>query len=104
MTTSTIGQRTLKKLAGQTGACIKMSGLVTESGDRANKEATQPYVDHVIGCFGPERVMWGSDWPVSRQSMEYGDWLNLSKAMTAGLDPDAEAAIYEGTARRFYGL
>lgn len=94
----------IENLANQTGAFIKLSGLVTEAGDRANAEAMQPYVDHVVACFGPDRVMWGSDWPVSRLSMEYGDWLALAKSMTERLGPDADAAIYEQTARRFYDL
>ena len=64
----------------------------------------QPYVDQVVSSFGPDRVMWGSDWPVSRLSMEYGDWLALAKSMTEMLGPDADAAIYEQTARRFYDL
>ena len=94
----------IEKLAGQTAAVIKLSGLVTEAGDRAHADAMQPYVDHVIACFGADRVMGGSDWPVSRLSMEYGDWLGLAKSMTAQAGPDADAAIYSKTARRFYRL
>lgn len=94
----------IERLASQTGAFIKLSGLVTEAGDRAHAEAMQPYIDHVISNFGPERVMWGSDWPVSRLSMEYGDWLSLAKSMTEGLGAKADAAIYKETARRFYDL
>ena len=96
--------RDIEQLASQTSAFIKMSGLVTEAGERAHAQAMKPYIDHVIGSFGAERVMWGSDWPVSRLSMEYGDWLNLAKSMTAALEPDKDTAIYGETARRFYDL
>ncbi len=94
----------IEKLASQTGAVIKLSGLVTEAGDRANLTAMQPYVDHVISSFGADRVMWGSDWPVCRLSMEYGDWLGLAKSMTAGLDETADTQIYSQTAHQFYRL
>ena len=94
----------IEDLATQTTACIKLSGLVTEAGDRANRDAMQPYVDHVIACFGAERIMYGSDWPVSRLSMEYGDWLNLALALTDQLSELERQAIFANTASRFYGL
>ena len=94
----------IEDLATQTTACIKLSGLLTVAGDRANRDAMQPYVDHVIACFGAERIMYGSDWPVSRLSMEYGDWLNLALALTDQLSELERQAIFSNTASRFYEL
>ena len=94
----------IQKLANETGACIKLSGLVTEAGDKANQQSMQRYVDHVISCFGADRIMFGSDWPVSRLSMEYGDWLNLAISLTDGLSDAEKKAIFSTTASRFYGL
>ena len=96
--------RDIEALASQTGATIKLSGLVTEAGDRANTTAMQPYVDHVLQCFGADRVMWGSDWPVSRLSMEYGDWLKLAMSLTSALGESEHEDVFGGTAARFYGL
>jgi L-fuconolactonase len=54
----------LERLARNTSAYCKLSGLLTEAGDRASTEHLAPYVAHAFACFGPERVLWGSDWPV----------------------------------------
>lgn len=94
----------IEKLATQTGALIKMSGLVTEAGGKAEQKPMQPYIDHVVSSFGADRIMWGSDWPVSRLSMEYGDWLALAGSLTDHLNAAEKDAIFSGTAQRFYGL
>ncbi|MEP1207799.1 MAG: amidohydrolase family protein [Rhizobiaceae bacterium] len=94
----------IEKLASQTGALIKLSGLVTEAGNKANQPTMQPYVDHVVSCFGADRIMWGSDWPVSRLSMEYGDWLGLARQLTDHLSETDNKAIFTDTAAGFYGL
>lgn len=96
--------RDIERLAGQTNACIKLSGLVTEAGDRSDEQGLQPYVEHIVASFGAGRIMWGSDWPVSRLSMEYGDWLGLAKALTAGLQAKDIDSIFCQTARAFYEL
>jgi L-fuconolactonase len=94
----------MARLAGETGAFCKLSGLVTEAGADWTAEALRPYVDHILRCFGPERVMWGSDWPVCRLRTEYGDWRATAEALTAGLSADDRARVFGGTAAAFYGL
>ena len=94
----------IERLARQTNALIKLSGLVTEAGDGANQPTMQPYVDHVVSCFGVDRIMWGSDWPVSRLSMEYGDWLALARQLTDHLSESDIQTIFSDTASEFYGL
>lgn len=94
----------MARIAGETGAFCKFSALITEAGPGWTVEDLRPYADHVLRVFGPERVMWGSDWPVCRLRGEYGQWRAAAKALTAGLGVEAEARIYGGTARAFYGL
>jgi len=89
-------------LAAQTSACVKLSGLVTEASEQWSLDDLRPYVDHLIACFGPSRMMWGSDWPVVRLRGEYGDWLAAAQALTGGLDKAAQAEVFGGTAARFY--
>lgn len=96
--------RDIERLARETSAVCKLSGLVTEAGADASPAALKPYLDHLLASFGPNRVMWGSDWPVCRLRMEYGDWLSCAKAMTSGLDPADQAAVFGATARGFYRL
>jgi len=64
----------------------------------------QRYVEHVLRCFGAERVMWGSDWPVVTLAASYGEWVAATDALLAGLSPKEQTAIRGGNAGRFYAL
>lgn len=94
----------MTRIAQNTGACCKLSGLVTEAPGAVSAEDLRPYAEHVIDTFGAERVMWGSDWPVARLRCEYADWHAMARELTSGLDAAAQGMIFGGNARRFYGL
>jgi L-fuconolactonase len=94
----------ITRLAGDTGGYCKLSGLVTEADAGWDIDDLRPFADHVLKVFGPERVMWGSDWPVCRLQAEYGDWLETAKALTADLDAAALTEVFGGSAARFYRL
>lgn len=94
----------MSRLAEQTRACCKLSGLVTEAAEGWTLDDLKPYADHVLSAFGAERVMWGSDWPVCRLRASYDDWRAAAEALTAHLGEDARARIFGGTAVRFYRL
>ena len=86
------------------GACCKLSGLVTEAAEGWSVEDLRPYAEHVLEAFGPERVMWGSDWPVCLLRASYAEWLEAARALTAGLDAAGRERVFGGTAAVFYGL
>ena len=91
-------------LAAGTNCYCKLSGLLTEAGARTDDDSLQPYVAHLLQCFGAQRLMWGSDWPVLTLASDYSAWLQQSERLLQHL-PDAEqAAIFGGTAKTFYGL
>lgn len=94
----------ISRLAAETSGCCKLSGLVTEADSPWTLDELRPYADHVLRVFGPDRVMWGSDWPVCRLRCEYGDWYDAAQELTKSLSAADRAAIFGGTARRFYGL
>jgi len=94
----------MARLARDTSACVKLSGLVTEAGDGWRIDDLRPCSDHLLDVFGPERMMWGSDWPVCRLQASYDQWHNTAEALTAGLDTAGKAALFGGTAARFYQL
>ncbi|WP_421907473.1 amidohydrolase family protein [Mameliella sp.] len=94
----------MTRLAEETGAFCKLSGLVTEADDLPSEDLLQPYVDHVLSVFGPQRVMWGSDWPVARLRCEYTDWHAQALRLTASLSEADRAQVFSGTAERFYRL
>lgn len=91
-------------IARDTGAFCKFSALVTETEGGWTVEDLRPYAEHVFEVFGPERVMWGSDWPVCRLRGSYADWRGAADELIAQLDPESRAMIFGGTARAFYGL
>ena len=94
----------MTRLARDTAAFCKLSGLVTEAAPGWSLDTLRPAAAHVIAAFGPDRVMWGSDWPVCRLRADYGDWFAAAEALTAGLDEAERAAIFGGTANAFYRL
>lgn len=91
-------------LARRPSVTCKLSGLLTEAGDRRGDEDLRPYVDHLLASFGPERLMWGSDWPVLLLAGDYAGWAAQARRLIAGLGLDEQAAILGGTAARTYGL
>jgi L-fucono-1,5-lactonase len=68
----------------------------------------RPYVEALWELFGPERLLWGSDWPVLRLAGDYQDWLDMSHALFDAIDPAlsdaARADLFGGNAMRVYGL
>lgn len=87
-------------LAERANVYCKVSGLLTECGS-APPEAIEPYVTAMLDLFGPDRLMWGSDWPVLELVSSYGDWLDQARRLVP--QPKHEA-VFGGTAARFYGL
>jgi L-fuconolactonase len=94
----------LRSAASHPRAHCKLSGLATEAEAGWTAEALRPYVDHVLDCFGPQRVMWGSDWPVVELGGGYERWRAASLALLQHLDAAERDAVLGDTARRFYGL
>jgi L-fuconolactonase len=82
---------------------IKLSGLTTLPG-AAGRSSLQPAFDHALSTFGPARMMYGGDWPVSTLAGEYGRTLSISRALTQDLSTAERADIFSGTAVRAYGL
>jgi L-fuconolactonase len=67
-------------------------------------QEVRPYVSETLEAFGPDRVAWGSDWPVSALGGGYGSAAEVVSEAIGRLDPDVEARIFAGTARRIYRL
>ncbi len=94
----------MARLAADTGACCKLSGIVTETDGGWSVEDLRPYVDHLLDVFGPGRMMWGSDWPVCQLQASYAAWRAAAEALTAELSADDRARLFGGTAAEFYRL
>ena len=89
-------------LAARPNVFCKLSGLVTEAKPGWTGADLRPYVAHVLAAFGPERLMWGSDWPVVDLAGGYDSWRAASLALLDGLSAAEREAVLGGTAARVY--
>ena len=83
----------------------KISGMVTEA-DWSGWKADDlwPYVEIALDAFGPERCMFGSDWPVCELAGSYEQVHGVARELLGSLSESEQAAIFGGTATKFYRL
>ena len=95
----------LARLAQFPNLYVKLSGITANCAPgTVSVGLLQPYVDHVIACFGPERVIWGSDWPVVTINASLPQWIDMTRAMLAPLSDDERHRIGTANACEVYGL
>lgn len=95
----------LRELAREPNVVCKISGVVTEADHRSwTVERIRPYVDWAIERFGFERVMFGSDWPVSETTHRYPDWIAILDGILAGTSEAERRAFWYRNAIRVYRL
>ncbi len=92
------------QLAAAPNVSCKLSGLVTEAGPGWTRAQITPFADRLLDCFGPDRLMFGSDWPVCTLAAGYGDVLGLAETLLARLSPAERDAVLAGTAAQWYRL
>lgn len=97
--------RLVRDLALRPNVYCKVSGMATEADWHAWDVAQfQPYFDTLLDAFGPRRLMFGSDWPVSLPAVRYGQWLEVVRALASVLGDEERDRILGGTAAEAYGL
>jgi L-fuconolactonase len=95
----------LKALAAHGNVFCKLSGLVTEADWQGWKRADfTPYLEVALEAFSPERLMFGSDWPVCTLAAEYADVVGIVTDFLASLAEAERESILGGNAIRFYSL
>ena len=93
----------LRELATFPNVFAKVSGLVTEADCQAwTPEDFRPYLDVAFECFGPSRLMIGSDWPVCMVAASYERTVNLVKDYLNAYSPEERAAVLGGNAAKFW--
>jgi len=97
-------ERDLARVAEHPSTCVKLSGLVTEAEPGWGADDLAPYVDVLFEHFGPERVLWGSDWPVVRLAGGFAAWWTATNALLARRPAAEREAVLGGNARRAYRL
>jgi len=97
--------RDIEAVAGLSQVYCKLSGMITEAHPESWKaEHLRPYVAHVMRSFGPDRLMFGSDWPVC---MLAGSWKEALAAFTQAIGPqpvEVREKLLGETAAKFYGI
>jgi L-fuconolactonase len=97
--------RGIRELAAFPNVCAKLSGLVTEADWQAWKsEDIRPYLDVAFECFGPARLMIGSDWPVCTVAASYAQVIDLVNHYMSSYATEARAAVLGGNAASFWRL
>lgn len=97
-------ERQVAELAGLENVACKLSGLVTEGGEGWREADIRRCFLHLIECFGVERVMFGSDWPVCTAVAGYEEVLDLCQSALAEFSASERAAVLSENARRIYQL
>jgi L-fuconolactonase len=96
--------RGLAAFAALPNTVCKLSGLVTEAAAGAPAAVFTPVAETVLDAFGPDRVMFGSDWPVCLLASDYDRVVTLARTLTAGLSATGRAAVFGETAARVYRI
>ncbi|WRZ89059.1 amidohydrolase family protein [Streptomyces sp. NBC_01007] len=95
----------VRGLAALPNTVCKLSGMVTEADPaRWTPDDLRPYADTVLEAFGPDRTMFGSDWPVCTLAATYGQVVRTAKELTSALDESERHSVFTGTATRVYGV
>lgn len=96
----------LSRAAAHPGVRAKLSGLATSVLGGANWSAgtVRPVLDHALAVFGPDRLMFGSDWPIAPTAGDYRAGTDVLLELIGELAPSEQHAILTGTAEHTYGL
>jgi L-fuconolactonase len=93
------------ELAKRDNVYCKVSGMATEANWKAwTPEQLRPYFDIILASFGPERLMFGSDWPVLTLAGSYRRWAETFRSWISELAPAEQDQMARGTAIRAYRL
>jgi L-fuconolactonase len=95
----------VRALAAHPNTVGKLSGLVTEADwHKWTVADLRPYADTALEAFGPDRLMFGSDWPVCTLAASYREVLDSARTLTDALSESERVALFGATATRVYGL
>jgi L-fuconolactonase len=95
----------LQALARHDNVLCKVSGMVTEADwEYWDRDDLRPYLDAAFEAFGPDRLMFGSDWPVCLVAASYEQWVGVLEAYLSEFSDSEKAKFWGENARRFYRL
>jgi predicted TIM-barrel fold metal-dependent hydrolase len=100
-----VWERGVTRFAAFPNVVVKLSGITAYcAAGTASAARVRPYVERLLELFGPQRMLWGSDWPVVDLGAGLPGWIEMTGELLSGLSEAERAAIGTGTARRVYGV
>jgi L-fuconolactonase len=97
-------KRSMDALAALPNTVCKISGIIARLPPGMPTEALAPIVEHCLDAFGPERVLFGGDWPVCRLGAPLRTWIEGLADIIRNRPEAEQAALWAGNARKFYRL
>lgn len=95
----------IRRAAAAPGTYAKVSGLNTAADPGTwSADDLRPYVEHALECFGPERLLFGGDWPVALLAGDYAKVVRETRRLLEPLDDSARERVLGATAVEAYGL
>ena len=98
-------QRLVARVAACERVSVKWSAMFENAGRAMSADEIRPWFEWCLACFGPTRMMWGSNWPVCfapGSGARLNQWTDACAAVAGELTPDEQAAILGGNAHRVY--
>jgi L-fuconolactonase len=78
--------------------------LITETSDEQDYSVLAPYIDYLVNQFGPERLIWGSDWPVLNLAADYLSWYQAAQGLLNNLNLQEKELVFGLNAQKAYQL
>jgi len=95
----------MKEIARRPNVVGKISGVVAYADDESwTVETLRPWVEHTVECFGWDRLVWGSDWPVCTLGGGLSTWVAATQALFSGASDEERTKLFSGNAKRIWRL
>ena len=94
----------ITRIAELPNVAAKISGVIAYGGADWTASTLRPYVEHVIGSFGWNRVVWGSDYPVCTLEATLTRWVETTRQLIGGASATEQALLLHANAERIYRL
>lgn len=94
----------LREISRRPNLACKISGIIAYAAGDITSDTLRPVVEHAIDCFGWDRLVWGSDWPVCNLTRDLLTWRRILDDVLAGSSEDELACLYQRNAREIYGI
>lgn len=97
-------KRDMETLAKRPNIICKISGIVARAPEKWSVEHLSPIVNHCLDSFGPDRVVFGGDWPVCLVRTPLAQWIDALKQIVATRSPADQGKLWSENAKAFYAL